>query len=58
MSDELGLIVLAAIFAVGVVLFAVMLIVVLPGVLLAETTITDLLRRRRERAHSPAELEP
>jgi hypothetical protein len=58
MSDELGLIVLAAIFAVGVVLFAVMLIVVLPGVLLAETTITELLRPRRERAHAPAELEP
>jgi hypothetical protein len=53
MSDELGLIVLAAIFAAGVVLFAVMLIVVLPGVLFADTTITEILRRRKERARPP-----
>jgi hypothetical protein len=46
-SDELGLIVLAAIFAVGVVLFALLLIAVVPGVMLAETQLLELLRRRK-----------
>lgn len=58
MSDEVGLIVIAAIFALGVVLFAVMLIVVLPGVLLAETTALEFLRRRKERGELPVEPQP
>jgi hypothetical protein len=55
MTDEVGLIVVAAIFAVGVVLFAVMLIVVLPGIMLAESTVLELVRRRRGRGETSAE---
>jgi hypothetical protein len=57
-SDEVGLVVIAAVFAVGVALFALMLIVVLPGVLVAETTVLELLRRRREQAKPEAGPQP
>jgi len=44
-TPELGLLVLAAIFAVGAVLAAVSLIALLPGLLLAESRLAGLRAR-------------
>ena len=47
-SAGIGLVVLAVIFAVGVGLFLLLMISLLPAVTLAESRIADLLGRRRE----------
>jgi hypothetical protein len=44
-SDEVGLIVLAVVFAVGVALFTLLMISLLPGVLLVQSRIAPLLDR-------------
>jgi hypothetical protein len=46
-SAELGLIVLAVIFAVGVAGLAVTMILVLPGALLVESSFEEWRRRRK-----------
>lgn len=48
MSDELGLILLAAIFAAGVVLVALLMISLLPGVLMLERRARTFLQRRAD----------
>ena len=49
MSDEVGLIVLAVVFAFGVTLVALLMIALLPGAMLAETQITALVEKWKKR---------
>ncbi len=49
MTPELGLLVLAAIFVVGVAGLAVTAIALLPAVMVAESRLEELLQRRRSR---------
>jgi hypothetical protein len=46
-SPEAGLVVLAAIFAAGIVLFALLMISLLPGAFVLESRLLPALRRRR-----------
>ena len=48
MSDELGLILLAAIFAAGVLLVALLMISLLPGVLMLESRVRTFMHRRAD----------
>ena len=49
MSDEVGLIVLAVVFAFGVTLVALLMISLLPGAMLAETQITARVEKWKKR---------
>jgi len=54
-SDELGLLVLAAIFVFGVAFFALLLIVVLPGIAVADERLEAFLQRYRGRRDAEPE---
>jgi hypothetical protein len=54
-TPELGLVVLAVIFIVGVAGLAVTAIALLPGAMVAESTLDELLRRRRRRSQGDGE---
>ena len=53
MSDAAGIVVMAVIFAFGVVAAGLMLISVVPATMLIESRVCELRRKRREAGASP-----
>lgn len=58
MSDAAAIVIMAVIFAFGVVATALLVITIVPGVLLVGSKLAELRDKRRESPPAPSEHEP